>query len=104
MGNIGNIYKDQCDYSKAYALADLEDRGIMFVTPGMATYPGMIIGECNREIDIRVNPCRVKVLSNVRQANKEGFFKLKPPLLMSLEEMISYVKGIKLNNNIRWNY
>lgn len=78
----------------SYALLELEDRGIMFIEPGVQTYPGMIIGECNRDPDLRVNPCRTKVLSNVRQANKEGLIKLKTQRLLSLEDMISFIRGI----------
>jgi GTP-binding protein len=75
-----------------HALLELEDRGIMFVEPGAQTYPGMIIGECNRDPDLRVNPCRVKILSNVRQANKEGLIKLRAQRSLSLEDMISFIR------------
>ena len=50
----------------AYALWNLEDRGIMFVKPGMDIYQGMVIGENNRQKDLEVNPLKAKQLTNIR--------------------------------------
>lgn len=74
-----------------YAITDLESRGTMFIEPGMKIYAGMVIGEGSREIDLEVNPCRAKVLSNMRTTQKDEFVRLAPPKLMSLEETIAYV-------------
>lgn len=76
-----------------YALADLEPRGRLFLGPGTRVYAGMVIGECARAQDLEVNPCRAKILTNVRSSVKEEFFRLTPPKLMSLEEIISYMAG-----------
>ena len=76
-----------------YALADLESRGTLFVAPGDKVYTGMVIGECSRSNDIEVNPCRTKVLTNVRQILKEENVKLTPPRQFSLEDLIAYVNG-----------
>lgn len=74
-----------------YAIADLESRGTLFIEPGSKIYAGMVVGESARELDMEVNPCRAKQLTNMRSTTKEEFFRLAPPRLMSLEETIAYV-------------
>lgn len=76
-----------------YALIDLESRGTLFVAPGDRVYSGMVVGECSRSNDIEVNPCRSKVLTNVRQTLKDENVKLAPPKPFSLEDLIAYVNG-----------
>ncbi|KAL7185428.1 hypothetical protein ACSBR2_027380 [Camellia fascicularis] len=80
----------------AHALMSLEARGTLFVTPGMETYDGMIIGEHSRDTDLDVNPVRNKELTNVRAAGKDENVKLSPPRLMTLEEAIGYVASDEL--------
>ena len=77
----------------AFALNDLENRGNFFVRPGTICYSGMIIGESNKNDDLEVNPCRQKVVSNVRSPLKDENIKLPPPIEMTIEEYISYMKG-----------
>lgn len=76
----------------SFALETIEQRGTLFVEPGMKTYSGMVIGEYSREGDLEVNPAKAKALSNVRSVNKEEKVKLTPPKIMSLEEVIAYVR------------
>ncbi|KAK3025396.1 hypothetical protein RJ639_044651 [Escallonia herrerae] len=80
----------------SYALMSLEPRGTLFVTPGMETYDGMIVGEHSRDTDLDVNPVRSKELTNVRAASKDENVKLTPPRLMTLEEAIGYVASDEL--------
>jgi len=80
----------------AYSLASLEDRGIMFVTPGTIVYEGMIIGEHTRENDLTVNVTKQKHQSNVRSANKDESTRLKAPRLLSLEAAITYIEDDEL--------
>ncbi|KAB2612559.1 translation factor GUF1 [Pyrus ussuriensis x Pyrus communis] len=80
----------------AYALVSLEPRGTLFVTPGMMTYDGMIVGEHSRDTDLDVNPVRNKELTNIRAASKDENVKLSPPRLMTLEEAIGYVASDEL--------
>lgn len=75
----------------AYALFNLEDRGLMFVEPGQKVYQGMIIGEHTRGNDLDVNPLKAKQLSNVRASGKDEAIRLTPPKLMSLEQAIAYI-------------
>jgi len=76
----------------AYALASLESRGILFITPGTEVYPGMVIGENSREEDLAVNPVRAKALTNVRAASKDDKVRLSPPRIMTLEQAIAYIR------------
>ncbi|CAO2813110.1 unnamed protein product [Amaranthus hypochondriacus] len=80
----------------AHALMSLEARGILFVTPGMETYDGMIVGEYSRDCDLDINPVRSKELTNVRAASKDENVKLSPPRIISLEEAIGYVQSDEL--------
>ena len=73
----------------AYALRDLEKRGTMYVGPGAQVYEGMIIGECQKEGDLHVNPTKAKHTSNVRAAGKDEAIRLTPPKVYSLEEALS---------------
>ncbi|KAK9285503.1 hypothetical protein L1049_024697 [Liquidambar formosana] len=100
-GPLGNVRKGVLismghGTIKAHALMSLEARGTLFVTPGMETYDGMIIGEHSRDTDLDVNPVRGKELTNVRAAGKDENVKLSPPRLMTLEEAIGYVASDEL--------
>ena len=80
----------------AYALGSLEDRGVMFVAPGMDVYEGMIVGENNHENDLAVNVTKGKQLTNTRSANKDHTVVLKRPREMSLEVCLDYINEDEL--------
>lgn len=80
----------------AYALWNLEDRGIMLINSGVPVYKGMIIGEHNRDNDLEVNPIKSKQLSNVRASGKDEAIRLSPPRAMSLEQAIAYIQDDEL--------
>ncbi|AEC08486.1 elongation factor family protein [Arabidopsis thaliana] len=80
----------------AHSLMSLEARGILFVSPGLDSYDGMIIGEHSRETDLDLNPVKAKELTNIRSAGKDENVKLSPPRLMTLEEAIGYVASDEL--------
>ena len=75
----------------AYALWNLEDRGPMFIDPGVKVYQGMIVGEHSRGNDLEVNVLKGKKLSNVRSSGKDDAILLTPPIRMSLERALSYI-------------
>ena len=77
----------------AFALWGLEDRGKLFIKAGEMVYEGMIVGEHNRDNDLEVNVTRAKQLSNVRSVNKDEAIRLTPPLIMTLEQAISYIQS-----------
>ncbi len=80
----------------AYALWNLEDRGVLFIGPGEAVYGGMIIGEHSRTTDLDVNPLKSKQLTNIRAAGKDDAVQLTPPRLLTLEEALAYIADDEL--------
>ena len=82
----GVLISNAMGQTVAYALWNLEDRGIMFVSPGPAVYEGMIIGEHTRDNDLEVNPLKAKQLTNFRVSGKEEAVRLTPPRLLTLEQ------------------
>jgi len=80
----------------AYALWNLEERGVMFVGAGEKTYQGMIIGENSRSDDLDVNPMKAKQLTNVRASGKDESIRLTPPRRMTLEQAIAYIEDDEL--------
>jgi GTP-binding protein len=80
----------------AYALWNLEDRGPLFIAPGAAVYPGMIIGEHSRGTDLEVNPLKAKQLTNIRAAGKDEAVRLTSPRAMTLEQAIAYIQDDEL--------
>ncbi len=82
--------------STAYALGGLEDRGVMFIEPGVDVYEGMIVGENNHDNDLAVNVVKGKNLTNTRSSSKDHTVVLKRPKLMSLETCLDYINDDEL--------
>lgn len=80
----------------AYSLGGLEDRGVMFVEPGVDVYEGMIVGEHTRENDLAVNVTKGKNLTNIRAAGSDHTVVLKRPRLISLEYALDYINSDEL--------
>jgi len=80
----------------AYAIFNLQDRGIMMVDHQEKVYEGMIIGEHNRDNDLEVNILKGKQLTNVRASGTDEAVKITTPKRMSLEEMIAYINDDEL--------
>ena len=80
----------------AYALGQLEDRGVMFIEPGDQVYEGMIVGEHNHDNDLAVNVVKGKNLTNTRSAGKDHTVVLKRPRPMSLEVCLDYINSDEL--------
>lgn len=80
----------------AYAIFNLQDRGVMFVSHNDPVYQGMIIGEHNRENDLDVNVLKGKKLTNVRASGTDEAVTLTPPRKMGLEEMMAYINEDEL--------
>lgn len=77
--------------TSTYGIMQLEDRGTIFIEPGVEIYAGMIVGEHNRENDLTVNITKEKHLTNVRSANKDQTSTIRKTKTMSLEESIQYL-------------
>ncbi len=80
----------------AYALYDLQERGILFVAPSEETYEGQVVREHCRDNDIVVNACRVKKLSNMRTTGSDENIILKPARKMTLEQALEYIEEDEL--------
>jgi GTP-binding protein len=88
----GSLVADRSGQVTSYALFNLQERGTLFVTPGVEVYEGMIIGENARAEDMDVNPTREKKLSNVRSSTGDELERLVPPQLMSLEQALEFCR------------
>ena len=80
----------------AYALGQLEDRGVMFIEPGAEVYEGMIVGENNHDNDLAVNVVKGKKLTNTRASGSDHTVVLKRPRLLSLEVCLDYINNDEL--------
>lgn len=80
----------------AYALFNLQERGVLFVAPGEATYEGMVVGEHCRPGDLDVNPAKGKKLTNVRAAGSDENVLLEPPRAITLELALEYIEDDEL--------
>ncbi|CCQ72224.1 translational GTPase TypA [Magnetospira sp. QH-2] len=92
----GVLISNATGQSVAYALANLEGRGPLFIGSGIKIYEGMIIGEHSRSGDLEVNPMKTKQLTNVRASGTDEAIRLSPPRRMSLEQAIAYVQDDEL--------
>ena len=79
-----------------YGIWNLQDRGTMFIEPNQQVYEGMIVGENSREMDIDINPCKQKHLTNTRTSSADEAIRLVPPRLMSLEQALEYINDDEL--------
>ncbi len=82
--------------SIAYALFNLQDRGKLFIKPQVKVYEGMIVGEHSRENDLEINVLKGKKLTNIRASGTDDAVKLIPPINMSLEQMMSFIREDEL--------
>lgn len=80
----------------AYGLKSIEDRGTLFISPGEAVYEGMIIGENSRDIDMDVNPCKKKHVTNMRSSASDEAIRLTPPRILSLEQALEWINEDEL--------
>ena len=74
-----------------FGLKNAEERGVLFLGPGVEVYEGMVIGEHQRPGDLTVNVCKKKHLTNMRSSNRDIEVRLSPPRQMSLDESIEYL-------------
>jgi len=85
------ICMEQCE-SVGFALMNLEDRGVIFITPQTKCYEGMIVGEHARENDLVVNVAKAKKLSNMRSSGSDDATRLTPPREHTLEQALEYIE------------
>ena len=93
---LGVLVSMENGQSTAYALGQLEDRGVMFIEPGDQVYEGMIVGEHSHNNDLAVNVVKGKKLTNTRAAGSDHTVVLKRPRKMSLEYCLDYINRDEL--------
>ncbi len=88
----GSLVADRTGAVTAYAMTNLQERGVLFVEPTIDVYEGMIVGENSRSDDMDVNITREKKQTNVRSATSDNFEKLIPPKKLSLEQSLEFCR------------
>jgi len=93
---LGVLVSIDAGQTTAYALGGVEDRGVMFVGPGVDVYEGMIVGEHSRDNDLVVNVTKGKQLTNTRSSTKDSTVVLKKPRAFNLEACLDYINDDEL--------
>jgi GTP-binding protein len=88
----GSLIADRRGTVTSYALFNLQERGTLFVGPGVEVYEGMIVGENSRPDDMDVNPTKEKKLTNIRSSTGEELERLIPPRILSLEQALEFCR------------
>jgi GTP-binding protein len=92
----GSIVAMEAGSTTAYALENAEQRGTLFIGPGVEVYEGMVIGESARGSDLPINVCKKKHLTNTRSSRGDMEIRLTPPRSMSLDEAVEYLADDEL--------
>ena len=92
----GSLVAFETGEACAYGLGNVQDRGTLFIGPGVEVYAGMIVGVCNRNEDMSVNVCKKKQLTNMRAAGSDEAIRLAPPKILSLEQCLEYLADDEL--------
>jgi GTP-binding protein len=88
----GSLVADRSGPATGFALANLQERGTMFIGPGTEVYEGMICGENSRSDDMDVNPTKEKKLTNMRQSSSDVLVPLIPHKQLSLEQALEFCR------------
>ena len=94
--NTGSLVAWETGESVTYGLFAAQERGALFIGPGVPVYGGMVIGECPKQEDITLNVCKKKQLTNTRAAGSDEALRLTPPRQMSLEQCLEFLADDEL--------
>jgi GTP-binding protein len=92
----GALVADRAGVATAYAISNLQERGVMFIEPQIQVYEGMIVGENSRQSDMDVNITKEKKQTNMRASSADEAIRLVPPHLMGLEQAIEFINDDEL--------
>ena len=92
----GSIVAHETGESTGYGLFNTQDRGRMFIGPGVPVYEGMIVGECAKSEDVTCNVCKKKQMTNTRAAGSDDALRLVPHSVLSLEQSMEFIKDDEL--------
>lgn len=87
----GSLIAFEAGTSITYGLFNAQERGTLFIGPGVTVYAGMVVGETGRSEDIEVNVCKTKHLTNTRSSGADDALKLVPPKILSLEQALDFL-------------
>ena len=93
---VGSLIAFESGESCAYGLFNAQERGTLFIGPGVPVYAGMVVGICSRNEDMTVNVCKKKQLTNMRAAGSDEALRLTPPKVMSLEQCLEFLADDEL--------
>jgi len=96
MRERGSIVVHESGETNAYGLFNTQERGRLFVGPGVEVYEGMIVGECAKNEDIVCNVCKTKHLTNTRASGSDDALRLVPPTVLSLEQCMEFIADDEL--------
>ena len=88
---MGSLISTETGDSITYGLFNAQERGNLFIGPGVKVYSGMVVGECPKAEDIELNVCKTKKLTNTRSSSSDEALKLTPPKDMSLEQCLDFI-------------
>lgn len=94
--STGSLVAFETGESITYGLFNAQDRGALFIGPGVQVYAGMVVGSCPKNEDISVNVCKKKQLTNMRAAGSDESLHLVPPRFMSLEQCMEFLADDEL--------
>jgi GTP-binding protein len=94
--NKGSLIAFETGTATQYALHAAQSRGMLFISPGVEVYEGMVIGEHSRPQDLEINVCKQKHLTNIRASGADAALKLEEPRKMSLEEALDFLADDEL--------
>ena len=92
----GSLIAYEQGQASAYGLSSAQERGVLFIAPGVDVYEGMVIGENSRIDDMVLNVCKRKQMTNVRASGSDDAYKLAPPRNLSLEQSLEFIKDDEL--------
>ena len=88
---MGSLIAFEAGESITYGLFNAQERGTLFIGPGVKVYSGMIVGQSAKPEDIELNVCKTKKLTNTRSSSADEALRLVPPKIMSLEQCLDYI-------------
>ena len=94
--NTGSLIAFETGEAVAYGIFNTQDRGQMFIAPGVKVYGGMVVGSCPKQEDIVINVCRKKQMTNMRASGSDEALRLVPPRIMSLEQCMEFLADDEL--------
>ena len=92
----GSLIAHESGEAVAYGLNAAQERGAMFIGPGVPVYAGMVVGICSRNEDMTVNVCKRKQLTNMRASGSDDAIRLVPPKVLSLEQCLEFLADDEL--------